>query len=69
MHGDLRRPNIMTLERERVRMGAMLLDFNWAGENGQVRYPALLNQSEIAWADGVKPGGPIRIQHGMLARL
>ncbi|KAI0750492.1 hypothetical protein C8Q74DRAFT_1361750 [Fomes fomentarius] len=72
VHGDLRRPNVMAVEREPGRMGAMLLDFNWAGEDGEVRYPALLNQrGQIDWADGVRPGRPIRMQHDkdMLAKL
>jgi hypothetical protein len=30
-----------------------LIDFNWAGEEGQAKYPVLIS-SEIAWPEGVK---------------
>jgi len=58
VHGDLRRPNILTDEEGRVR----LIDFEWSGEAGVVRYPALLNP-EIPWPEGVKPGRSIQPQH------
>ena len=58
VHGDLRRPNILTDEEGRVR----LIDFEWSGEAFMVRYPALLNP-EIEWPEGVKAGGWIQPQH------
>ncbi|TFK87265.1 hypothetical protein K466DRAFT_599624 [Polyporus arcularius HHB13444] len=42
VHGDVRRQNVMAVRRD-GRAGAMLVDFDWAGEDGRVRYPAWLN--------------------------
>ena len=50
VHGDLRRPNILTDEEGRVR----LIDFEWSGEAGMVRYPALLRVAggcQSRWLD------------------
>ena len=62
VHGDLRRPNILTDEEGRIR----LIDFEWSGEAGAVRYPALLNP-EITWPKGVEAGGWIRPEHDRLS--
>lgn len=60
--GDLRRPNIMLCERATktggTEQGAMLVDFDWAGEHGKQRYPLGLNP-KVPWADGVGRGGGI----------
>jgi hypothetical protein len=48
--GDLRRGNVLETET-----GAMLVDFDWAGKDGEVRYPWRLNTKDIAWPEGVKP--------------
>src|SRR5260370_15140184 len=50
VHGDLRRPNILTDEEGRVR----LIDFEWSGEAGMVRYPALVRMAggcQSRWLD------------------
>jgi hypothetical protein len=47
--GDLRSPNVMITDENDVK----LVDFNWAGEDGQSRYPYLIS-SQIAWAPGVR---------------
>lgn len=60
VHGDLRRPNILIDEEGRVR----LIDFEWSGEAGVVRYHVLLNL-EILWPEGVEPGGRIQPQHDL----
>jgi len=62
VHGDLRRPNILTDEEGWVR----LIDFEWSGQAGVVRYPALLNP-EIKWPEGVKGGGLIQPEHDRLS--
>jgi hypothetical protein len=63
--GDLRRPNIIiyrTGDSER----AMLIDFDWVGDDGQARYPATLNDSGvIKWPTGVKPSAIMRKEHDM----
>ncbi|KAI0069913.1 hypothetical protein K474DRAFT_1564773, partial [Panus rudis PR-1116 ss-1] len=72
VHGDIRRPNILCCEHGNGRAGAMLIDFDWSGVDGEVTYPALLNRSgEITWAAGVHPGAPIVAQHDeeMMAKL
>ena len=44
----------------------MLVDFDWAGEAAQTRYPLLINQSgEINWAPGVVPGAIITKEHDL----
>ena len=61
VHGDLRSNNIM------IRTDVMdksvdlrVIDFDWAGEAGQVRYPAEWNR-EIWWPG--EAGGPIDQDH------
>jgi len=41
-----------------------LVDFNWAGEDGQAKYPFLLSQ-EIRWLEGVKAMAVIRKEHDL----
>ena len=47
--GDLRSPNIMV---NKMTGEVKLIDFNWAGVEGQVRYPYLISK-DIPWPDGV----------------
>ena len=63
--GDLRSPNVMITGGK-----VMLIDFDWAGEAEQVRYPHLLS-SAIAWPKDVQPLDPIKKEHDleMLAKL
>ncbi|KAK2464093.1 hypothetical protein APHAL10511_003880 [Amanita phalloides] len=61
--GDMRRPNIL-VKGGNDMLRALLIDFEWVGEEGQARYPPFLNDSGvIAWADGVRPHGLMRTQH------
>jgi len=64
VHGDLRRPNILTDEEGCVK----LIDFEWSGEAGVVRYPPLLNP-KIPWPEGVKAGNPIQMEHDRLSLM
>lgn len=48
--GDLRSPNIMITKGGEVK----LIDFNWAGEEGQAKYPLLISK-EFIWPEGVEP--------------
>ncbi|CDO74292.1 hypothetical protein BN946_scf184699.g1 [Trametes cinnabarina] len=67
VHGDIRRPNIIPVRRDpenpvEIITGAMLVDFDWAGEEGKVYYPILLNP-DIGWAEGVEGGRAIKAEH------
>ena len=58
VHGDFRMANVMLKQGEEEK--AMLIDFDWAGEAGKVRYP-------VTCSDGFlypgRPGGPIDAKH------
>lgn len=60
VHGDLRPPNLM-LTGETV----CLLDFDWAGLEGEVRYPVNVDMSHSCWHKDVKPGGKILKAHDL----
>jgi len=61
VHGDLRSNNVMirtdVIEKS---VDLRVIDFDWAGEAGQVRYPAERNR-EIWWPG--EAGGPIEQDH------
>ncbi|KAF9231060.1 hypothetical protein BU15DRAFT_56606, partial [Melanogaster broomeanus] len=57
--GDLRDPNVMiTQEGNKVQ----LIDFDWAGKEGEVRYPVSISNS-VTWAKGVGALELIRKEH------
>jgi hypothetical protein len=58
--GDLRPPNVMITKDGKVK----LIDLNWAGEEGQAKYPSLIS-SEIAWPEGVKALAVMRREHDL----
>ena len=58
--GDLRSPNVTITIVNEVK----LIDFNWAGEEGQAKYPSLIS-SDIKWAAGVEALGVIKKDHDM----
>ncbi|KAH9027874.1 hypothetical protein EDB85DRAFT_1972594 [Lactarius pseudohatsudake] len=61
--GDLRRPNIV-IDTTGRRDRALLIGFEWVGQDGQARYPALLNNSaRIKWPTEVAPHGVMRKEH------
>lgn len=55
--GDLREPNILI-----TKDGLRLVDFDWSGEEGTVRYPAGISQ-DIEWPDGVEGEEKIKREH------
>ena len=57
VHGDLRPQNIL------VRDNVFIIDFDWAGNEGDATYPPTLNVSENDWAGGVMPEGQIKKEH------
>lgn len=56
--GDLRPPNIMVTPLNAIK----LIDFDWAGKVGVVKYPLLMS-SGIAWPSGATGGALITKQH------
>ena len=58
--GDLRPPNVMITKDGKAK----LIDFNWAGEEGQAKYPSLISP-EIAWPEGVKALAVMRREHDL----
>ncbi|KAK0462874.1 uncharacterized protein EV420DRAFT_1618841 [Desarmillaria tabescens] len=59
--GDLRRPNVMFTHDSKV----MLIDFDWAGKEGEVRYPRGLS-SRVVWPDGAGDFQLIKKEHDMV---
>ncbi|KAI0090497.1 hypothetical protein BDY19DRAFT_1055504 [Irpex rosettiformis] len=57
VHGDLRRPNVLVVGNE-VR----LIDFDWSGKSGEVRYPETI-LLEHEWHPDVDRCGPIEKEH------
>ncbi len=64
--GDLRLPNVMVTRDMKVR----LIDFDWAGVDGQARYPLLISEG-IGWPEGVEALALMTREHDldMLKRL
>ena len=59
--GDLRSPNIMV----KITTGEVkLIDFNWAGVEGQVTYPYLISK-DIPWPEGVEALKTIECVHDL----
>jgi len=67
VHGDLRDTNIVVANDGSF----MLIDFDWSGIEGQVRYPPLVNRVDIQRPDNVLDGNLIMRQDDayMLDRL
>ena len=58
--GDLRSGNVMITPAMEVR----LIDFNWAGEQGQAQYPCLISPG-IPWPAGVEALAVIEADHDL----
>ena len=60
VHGDLRRQNILLSDTNNF----IVVDFDWAGESGHVKYPLTINTSSSCdWAPGVAPDELIESEH------
>ena len=63
--GDLRDANVLYSSSDGSAEGKILLiDFDWADEDGKGRYPPTLNISN-GWAEGVIPWGVMRKEHDL----
>ncbi|KAF9235326.1 hypothetical protein BU15DRAFT_89607 [Melanogaster broomeanus] len=60
VHGDIRSTNIMVLKDE-TRF--MIVDFDWAGEIGETRYPMNVNRTQIQRPEGAVDGALIQAGH------
>lgn len=64
VHGDIRTTNIMVKKDGSSRI--MLIDWDWAGEIGEVRYPMNVNNVDIKCPDGACDNELIMAQHDMI---
>ncbi|KAJ7096756.1 hypothetical protein B0H15DRAFT_56971 [Mycena belliarum] len=62
--GDLRWPNIMVAEDGINEPKVKLIDFDWAGEVGEARYPINISQN-VGWPAGVVAMGRIEKAHDL----
>ncbi|KAI6010403.1 hypothetical protein BKA83DRAFT_102848, partial [Pisolithus microcarpus] len=60
--GDLRVPNLIVTPNNEVTI--RLIDFDWAGKDGEVMYPISINLG-LLWAEGVGRLKPIEKQHDL----
>lgn len=62
VHGDIRDTNIMV--KEDGSLGIKLVDFDWSGKIGEVRYPMNVYRGARLWRpDGAKDGQLIKAEH------
>lgn len=66
VHGDLRLPNIMIKDSEvdSDSPTPIIVDFDWAGIQGEAKYPVNLNQV-VDWPEGAVSGSDILGSHDM----
>ena len=62
VHGDVRDTNIMVSKRDGT---CMLVDFDWAGKIGDVRYPMNVNRAGIWRPSGAVDGRLILAEHDL----
>ncbi|KAI6030345.1 hypothetical protein EDC04DRAFT_2880451 [Pisolithus marmoratus] len=60
VHGDIRDTNIMVSKSDNTQF--RIIDFDWAGIAGEVKYPAFLNP-EVWRPEGASDGKPILAEH------
>ena len=59
VHGDLRDPNILVSGKSEIKL--KIVDFNWAGKVGEVKYPSDLNT--YAFHSSARPWQKILMEH------
>jgi len=64
VHGDVRDANIMVTRKD-GKPGFMLVDFDWSGIIGEVRYPINVNKVDLWRPDDVLDGLLIKSDHDM----
>jgi len=61
VHGDIRTTNVMV--RKDGKPGILLVDFDWAGKIGEVRYPMNVNNVDIKRPEEAVDGKLIKADH------
>ncbi|CAG8775339.1 32322_t:CDS:1, partial [Racocetra persica] len=56
VHGDLREGNILVSRLKENDFDIKLIDFEWSGTIGSVRYSHFINHKNIQWPDGAEDG-------------
>ena len=59
VHGDIRDTNLFVGPDDDIK----LIDFDWAGKFGQVRYPSNINRSSVARPSTVSDGELVNPEH------
>ena len=62
VHGDLRDTNVLIRE-DGEQLKVKLVDFDWGGVEGEVRYPSAMNRIEVWRPREVTDGAPITKEH------
>jgi thiamine kinase-like enzyme len=62
VHGDLR-PNNFIIHKGSQRL--FIIDFDWAGEEGVVCYPAFMNHKDVEWHENAEVGKIIKKEHDL----
>ena len=64
VHGDIRNVNVMITNSP--TLAVMLVDFDWAGTIGKVRYPMNVNRVDVGRPEGAVDNELILAEHDML---
>lgn len=67
VHGDLREPNILITRDQELGVRAYIIDFDFAGKEGQARYPYDLNVCSFRWLEDEDIGQLIKKTHDLSA--
>lgn len=63
VHGDLR-PNNNIIQGTMTNINKItIIDFDWAGKIGEIRYPLYMNHAEIDWPAGASDNELIKPEH------
>ena len=62
VHGDMRAPNVLVRARAEGEWDVQLVDFDWAGTDGENVYPPFMS-SDIEWPEGVQARAVMKQEH------
>jgi hypothetical protein len=62
VHGDLRACNVLQ-SNEGSESRVCVIDFDWAGKEGEQIYPSFMNDCGAVWPEGAASGMPLRRAH------